>query len=233
MRTDPAANESSKKLKVESEHAFIRSSQRAGKDRVTRIIVERFYLTTFWGRSFEKLIGILAAVTSIAFVLLSYNENDNPRWFEIINTVVMSVLGFDLLIRFYISNHKFSFLTSRSCIVDIIVILPVFLVDGGNTYEFFVSTSYLLRSVIGGRILVKSFKGADTEVSRQIFTILITLSLLVYIAAGMIMVAENFARTEDEELRFHQAIYFVIVTLATVGYGEIYPDTELGKIFVI
>ena len=118
--------------------------------------------------------------------------------------------------------------------IDIIVILPVFLPNGGgNTYIFFQFTSYLLRSVIGGRILVRNFRLGETEVSRQIFTILVTLSLVVYIAAGMIMISENMPRQNDNKLEFHQAVYFVIVTLSTVGYGEIFPDTELGKIFVI
>ena len=47
------------------------------------------------------------------------------------------------------------------------------------------------------------------------------------------MISENMPRLNDNKLEFHQAVYFVIVTLATVGYGEIFPDTELGKIFVI
>lgn len=47
------------------------------------------------------------------------------------------------------------------------------------------------------------------------------------------MIAENQQRAREDELDFHQAFYFVIVTLATVGYGDIYPDTELGKMFVI
>ena len=30
-----------------------------------------------------------------------------------------------------------------------------------------------------------------------------------------------------------QAVYFCVVTLATVGYGDIHPTTELGQLFTI
>lgn len=34
-----------------------------------------------------------------------------------------------------------------------------------------------------------------------------------------------------EKLSFVDAFYFSVVTLATVGYGDITPQTEIGKIF--
>lgn len=36
-----------------------------------------------------------------------------------------------------------------------------------------------------------------------------------------------------ENLKFVDAIYFCFVTLLTVGYGDITPQTDLGKIFTI
>jgi voltage-gated potassium channel len=36
-----------------------------------------------------------------------------------------------------------------------------------------------------------------------------------------------------EGLSFIDALYFSIVTMATVGYGDIYPKTSLGKFLVI
>eukprot|EP01132_Coremiostelium_polycephalum_P006626 gene6626-8198_t len=33
-------------------------------------------------------------------------------------------------------------------------------------------------------------------------------------------------------LQFHETVYFLVVTLATVGYGDIYPSTALGQITI-
>lgn len=72
------------------------------------------------------------------------------------------------------------------------------------------------------------------------FTIVLTLLELIYISAGMIMNIENFERSGPNpvypmngELNFHTSIYFVMVTLSTVGYGEITPISEFGKVIVM
>lgn len=36
-----------------------------------------------------------------------------------------------------------------------------------------------------------------------------------------------------EDLKWLDAFYFCVVTLATVGYGDITPHTDLGKLFTI
>lgn len=36
-----------------------------------------------------------------------------------------------------------------------------------------------------------------------------------------------------EKLSWLDAIYFSVMTITTVGYGDIYPSTEIGKIFTM
>lgn len=42
------------------------------------------------------------------------------------------------------------------------------------------------------------------------------------------MVAES-----NTEREFHDYLYFAVVTVSTVGFGDIYPKTELGRLTVI
>ncbi len=51
--------------------------------------------------------------------------------------------------------------------------------------------------------------------------------LLMYVSSGV------YGVLEDVNMMFHDALYFVVVTLFTVGYGDIYPDSSPGKIVVI
>ena len=55
------------------------------------------------------------------------------------------------------------------------------------------------------------------------------LIITIYVAAGVFMVLENF--DPEGELEYFTAFYATIVTITTVGYGDITPSTQPGQIF--
>jgi len=58
----------------------------------------------------------------------------------------------------------------------------------------------------------------------------LTLRLRVYLAVFIaVMLLGTFGTMLAEGLSFGDAVYFTIVTIATVGYGDISPATSLGK----
>lgn len=74
----------------------------------------------------------------------------------------------------------------------------------------------------------------ETDVSRKIFSIMIMVLIIIYISAGLFMVLENFDRVKNpSHIYFHQSFYFVVITVATVGFGDYYPHTDPGKIFTM
>ena len=210
---------------IESSDSDVQQKQ-AAINRIVRLIEEK----VIW-----RIVGFNFFWTTIIFTILTYFRNSEPSWLQIINFFVLIIFLIDFLIRLYVSTHRLYFLTSTDSLKDFFIILPLFLIDNRTTdsYIFLSSVSYLLRSTNAGTIFIKSVRIVETDVSKQILTIIITLSLLVYISAGMFMAAENLARSDEEKLKFHQCIYFITVTLSTVGYGDLAPQTELGRILVI
>jgi len=51
--------------------------------------------------------------------------------------------------------------------------------------------------------------------------------------AGLVLTVGEIFYTQVEHWTVLNAIYFCVVTLATVGYGDITPTTDLGKMFTI
>lgn len=65
---------------------------------------------------------------------------------------------------------------------------------------------------------------------KQIQTIVLLLTSIVFISAAIFHAVESSNRIEeDPEITFGDAIYFLLVTIATVGYGDIAPLTASGK----
>ncbi|KAJ0402284.1 hypothetical protein P43SY_002908 [Pythium insidiosum] len=58
---------------------------------------------------------------------------------------------------------------------------------------------------------------------------------VIFVAAGVIQVLDESHYKENDlpPLQFHQAVYFVFVTISTVGYGDFSPKTTASQFFVI
>jgi voltage-gated potassium channel len=67
-------------------------------------------------------------------------------------------------------------------------------------------------------------------VKEQIFLFLFTTLILVYFSAVGIYYFENQVQPEHFSSIF-ESLWWAIITLTTVGYGDVYPITVGGKVF--
>ena len=77
---------------------------------------------------------------------------------------------------------------------------------------------------------MKRFRKAFTIVKEEIMLFLIITIVLIFITSAGIYYFENEAQPEVFKSVFHSA-WWSIVTLTTVGYGDVYPITLGGRIF--
>lgn len=111
------------------------------------------------------------------------------------------------------------------------MIIPVLIQiqpDRESTGFYFLTFSRFVRVINSASILAKYYKLGQTDVDRQINIVLITMILLMYVASGMYAVAEK-----HQVNSFHDSLYFVVVTLFTVGYGDLQPETNFGRTIVL
>ena len=59
-----------------------------------------------------------------------------------------------------------------------------------------------------------------------------SVKVLMGLVTALIVVATVFYRVV-EQWAWIDALYFAVVTIATVGYGDLVPQTALGKLFTI
>lgn len=72
----------------------------------------------------------------------------------------------------------------------------------------------------------RMFRGIWRGLKDAEFQVLFSLAFLTIVSGTLF-----YSRFED--MRWLDALYFSVVTLTTIGYGDFVPTTDLGKVFTI
>lgn len=125
--------------------------------------------------------------------------------------------------------------------------------DMKSPYYLLIAISRYLRIAYFGLFLQKFLNLGEGEVGSKIKLIVMTMLLIIIIFSGVFVEAENWHNVEDviyvdtenekagyrykaaysaqpnAPLEFHHGLYYVIVTILTVGYGDINAMNEYSK----
>jgi voltage-gated potassium channel Kch len=181
---------------------------------------------------------ILESVSQIRYIL-------NIQ-FIIIDAIAVSIFTIEYCLRLYccVENPQFSHpITGRfkqaqttSSIIDFLAILPFFL-------EVFLHHLLDLRFLRVFRLMrllkLTRYTGATSTLTKVIareFPVMCSAAfimlLLVIMTASLGYLFEHEAQPDKFE-NIPQSIYWAVITLASVGYGDIYPITPLGRVMTI
>lgn len=186
-------------------------------------------------RYFAFFIQALILVSIVTFSVETI-PNLKPQTKTILYAIEVfsvSVFTIEYLLRIYVADSKPKFIFSFFGIIDFLAILPFYLSFGIDLRSLralrFLRLFRILKLVRYNKAMnhfTRAIKSAKEEILLFVFITLI----LIYFSAVGIYYFENEAQPEHFTSIF-DSLWWAIITLTTVGYGDVYPITVGGKVF--
>ncbi|KGL75705.1 Potassium voltage-gated channel subfamily A member 1 [Tinamus guttatus] len=176
-----------------------------------------------------------------------YKSNIFTDPFFVVETLCIIWFSFELVVRFFACPSKTDFFKNIMNFIDIVAIIPYFITLGTEmaeregTQKGEQATSLAILRVIrlvrvfrifklsrhskGLQILGQTLKASMRELGLLIF--------FLFIGVILFSSAVYFAEAEEPESHFTSipdAFWWAVVSMTTVGYGDMYPVTIGGKI---
>lgn len=188
-----------------------------------------------YGKVFAISIQVLIIIAIISFSFetepdLKPQTKNLLHTIEVICVVIFSV---EYLLRIYVAKNKLKFITSFFGIIDLLAILPFYLTTGIDLRALralrFLRLFSIFKVIRYNRAILQ-FSRAIVYAKEQILLFLFITLILIYLAAVGIYYFEHAAQPEAFASIF-DSLWWAIITLTTVGYGDVYPITVGGRVF--
>jgi len=187
------------------------------------------------GRAFDVAL-IIAIVTSVIVVMLDSVQSIDAQYGPLLRALEWGftiLFTIEYLLRLWCSPKPARYARSFFGVVDLVAILPTYvsLVLPGGQALLTVRALRLLRvfrilklahHVSESRVLMRALKQSRDKITVFVATIL----ALVVILGSMMYLIEGGVNGFTSIPR---SVYWAIVTLTTVGYGDIAPQTNVGQ----
>ncbi len=194
-----------------------------------------FEADTPTGKGFDVLliVSILASVAAVMLDSMGAVQLQYGRLLLVIEWVFTLLFTVEYILRLLCVGRPIKYAVSFYGVVDLLAIIPTYLslVLPGSQYLLVIRILRILRifrilklvSYLGeARLLMQALRASGRKVAVFLFTVL----TLVVIFGSLMYVIEGAANGFTSIPR---SIYWAIVTLTTVGYGDISPQTALGQ----
>jgi len=179
------------------------------------------------------LFFIILSVAAVMFETVSDVDVRYHKELVILEWVFTILFSLEYILRIISTDKPWKYIFSFYGIIDLLAILPMYL-------SFFISGSNILVSIRALRLLrlfrvmklmqfvgeATRLKNALRESRNKIIVFLYSVLVMSMIVGTVMYIIEG---PEAGFTSIPRSIYWTIVTLTTVGYGDIVPVTALGQ----
>ncbi len=187
------------------------------------------------GKAFDValLVAIMLSIVAVTLESVQQISQQYSQEIKIIEWFFTIIFTLEYLLRIYSAPKRLAYIFSFYGMVDFISILPTYLslFITGTHYVLVIRGLRLLRVF---RVLKLSHYLGEAEILRsalrqsaaKIIVFIGTVITLIFIIGALMYLIEG---PENGFTSIPVSVYWAIVTLTTVGYGDIAPQTVLGQ----
>ena len=186
-------------------------------------------------KNVEIFIQILILLSLVCFTIETIPSLSSETY-KILNTleiVFVAIFTLEYVARIYFSKQKIKFIFSFFALIDMIAIIP-----------FYLSLGFDLKSLRAVRLIrvfrllkltrynkaVNFLSNAFKDSKEELLVFSFLASALLYLTSVGIYYFEKDLQPEEFG-SVPQALWWSVVTLTSVGYGDVTPISTAGKIF--
>lgn len=208
-----------------------------------RLTVKKFLSAHWIGQTYNYTLLILSVLSSLQYIYQLYLDPSKPHdlvqiaIFPLAEEVLACLFMFDWCLSFFIADHKINHIMSFFSMVDLLTVIPIWITR--NTPQVYYSqivsfTDFLVFLVYGLtttrilralRLRQKLIQAIEDDVQRCLGEMTLAITIMILFNSALMQYLEQ----EEQDYPFHTWTYYMLVTVATVGYGDISPKTDLGR----
>ena len=198
-----------------------------------------FYLIdvkTLPGKIIDAVILFLNLAVCAIFVIETYEISQ--QFFNILHTieiVIVFIFIVEYILRLYGSENRIRHIINIYSIIDLISILPTIVLLIISASPINIAMIMMFRILKVFRVFrflrymsnPEFFFGTIQQHLFKVFRLIVTILIIFFLGSGLFWISEF--KLNPHVSNFGDAFYFTVVTLTTVGFGDITPLTTEGR----
>lgn len=187
------------------------------------------------GRIFDTGVQVLIVVSMIAFAIETLPDlpKSTRHVLKAFEALTLAAFTIEYILRLCVARQPIKYATSFFGVVDLLSIGPMLLgtaIDGRALRSLRLVRLLRLLKLARYNAAVRRLHHALKIAWEELVLFSAVSAILLFVAAAGIYQFEHKAQPEAFASIFH-ALWWAVVTLTTVGYGDVYPVTAGGRAF--
>ena len=210
---------------------------------------KQYFDSILKNEKFNNIITFISFIFSIyiffGYVVGTYFPLNYLEWFDISNVIIATFYNLETIMKLYLSQHRLIYLLSIQTFLELFTSIYPYFYHIKNYYSLKILEISRVCHLFRISVYFDNFKNIENNITKAIIDISVSLCTAIFFFGSilriveidelnqLILIPDNRVYVLSSNVKYHEFLYFTIITLFTLGYGEIYPISELGRVIII